>query len=156
MRYLRDELVNDITGLPFEIEDPEKGVEKHEGTLGELLGLVMQVYDVNHSYFVSKDKLLSPSETADFNRLVKVAEEGPKQGGWFHLETGDLTTLTKVVEWAMPISPFWRHYPQVKSVLAKAPEELPDGLSPDQADALLIQRAAAENGAWKTRVPSKA
>ena len=130
MKYIRTELFKVPTGKSIKISDPDKGIEDHEATVGEILRLCLTFYDNEHQGFVTRHNfILSPTETRVFNRLWDMFSASPEDGEWYALETEpDFKLLQKVTAWVSPYGPWWRHAPVIEDLLNRAPEKLPQAV----------------------------
>ena len=130
MKYILNGLFFQHGGKPFLLSDEEQDVPEHQATDGEMLALVLRIYDENHNRFVRDGKLLSPTEIGAFNRLLPLLEHA---GPVIALETGDFALLVKVAGWAVPSSPAWRDTPGILEVLQTASSLPPLRQASDQS-----------------------
>lgn len=134
MQYIQETEFVGLKGLPFVIKKPSEGVEPHNATTGEMMGLVLLTYDTNHDYFAFVKKLvLSAKEIARFNIIDLTmdgepdVEAGTGKGAtrWWAFEDQDYTLLKKLLEWCGPEAPWWRQSIALEEMMGAATTEKP-------------------------------
>ena len=124
MHYLKEGPASGVTERAFKVKDSE-GTGEHEATVGEALGALLDFYDVQHLFFVQKSLLLSPKEGRSYNRLVDVLKAAPQFPPYYAIEGEDFNLLKKLLEWALPPSPWWRQSAELLAFLDSAPTKMP-------------------------------
>lgn len=126
MRYVKNDLFTNHVGKPFRISDPEAGIPEHEGTVGEVIHLHLNFYDINHAAFASRQtQILSQAETRSFNRCMEILTGEAQDGLYYRFETEDFKVVQKVLGWIAPLTPWWRDGPLLEDLLGSALERLP-------------------------------
>lgn len=129
MRYIRNDLFTNHVGKPFRISDPEAGIPEHEGTVGEVIHLHLNFYDLNHAAFAARQtQVLSQPETRSFNRCMEILQGKPQEGLYYRFETEDFKVVQKIVGWIASLTPWWRDGPLIEDLLGSALERLPQGM----------------------------
>lgn len=124
MKYLREEPFVMATGKPFEIEDADEGMKKHEAGVGEFLKIVLNLYKPK-----TGKMLETTGDLRSLNKAVDVLEGeahdivGDDQ--FWAFEDDHWKILRRVVQWVVPMVNFCRVAPDIEDLLDKATDRLP-------------------------------
>ena len=130
VKYIKDELFLSVDGKPFKITetDEEKGniAEAKEASIPRMLRLVLESYENNHRYHVSKGQIIStPGEVETFNRAKAILKEEPQEAGHYRLEDSDIILIQKILAWVWPIAPWFLNGPSLEKIVREAPANIP-------------------------------
>lgn len=138
MRYVDNLPFIAVTGQPFEIENLETGMPKHEASFGEVLLVTLRTYRPQQG------QVLDLLGIRSYNRCLNILEAAPQHGTNYGFEDTDFKVLHQVCGWMLPLVPWFRNAPAIEDLLLKAPEEVPK----------LLALVVADNGV-ASKMPEK-
>ena len=161
MKYIKE---RKLEGQKYggEITDEEAGttLKGPKATIGQMFLETLKFYESQHLYFVQQRPpqiLSTPSEILGFNRTKEILEGKPQEEGYWRFEDPDFNVLKKVIDWTVPISPWWRDGELYHNILEEATERIPktkaDKVAPTE-DAPKANVAKGD-GPSKTEVKAK-
>lgn len=125
MKYLADVLVMAVTGgKPFVVEDKEAGIQRHDAHIGELVKITL------NAYVPRTGKVLeTQGDIRSLNRVLDILDGAPQEHvngtRYWRFEDEDWKVLRRVVEWTVPVLPYFRLLDEIMRTLDGALSKLP-------------------------------
>ena len=121
MKYIANKPFISIVGKPFEIEDKEEGIPKHEAQLSEFLLLILRAYRPQQG------KILENLQLRSYNKCLDLLEAPDANGKeWIGFEDTDFKILRLVCDWIIPLTPWFRNGPLIEDLLQQATDKVPE------------------------------